>query len=96
MQKKTEVVQNALVAVCCRFMCRKCFMFVGKRIIVAIRYLKPDLQILYMENKLKTRHKLYLVALSVLLGFGSIVSQANGVQQDTKAIEVLKQMAAFK
>jgi len=43
-----------------------------------------------------TRHKLPFVLLTFLLGFSSIIAQAGGVQQDAKAIEVLKQMAAHK
>jgi hypothetical protein len=76
--------------------CCKRFISTGTRIIVLIRDLNLDLQTLYMENKLKTRHKLYLVALTVLLGFSSVASQADGVQQDARAIEVLKQMSAYK
>jgi len=33
---------------------------------------------------------------TVLLGFGTAVTQADGVQQDARAIEFLKQVAAFK
>jgi len=43
-----------------------------------------------------TRPKLYFMVLAVLLGFSIVVAQAGSVRQDAKAIEVLKQMAAFK
>lgn len=43
-----------------------------------------------------TRPKLPLVMLGALLGFITFYAQAAGVQQDAKAIEVLKQMAAYK
>jgi len=43
-----------------------------------------------------TRPKLYYVVLAVLLGFGTVIAQAGGVQQDAKAIEVLKQMSVYK
>ena len=43
-----------------------------------------------------TRAKSYFVVLAVLLGFGTVTTQADGIQQDAKAVEVLKQMAAFK
>ena len=43
-----------------------------------------------------TRHELPFVFLGLLLGFSSLIAQAGGVQQDAKAIEVLKQMAAHK
>jgi hypothetical protein len=49
-----------------------------------------------LENKLITRPKLYYVVLGVLLGFSTVIAQADGVQQDAKAIEVLKQMSAYK
>ena len=43
-----------------------------------------------------TRHKLPSVLLAFLLGFSSLIAQAGSVQQDAKAIDVLKQMAAHK
>ena len=43
-----------------------------------------------------TGTKLPIVVLAVLLGILTVVAQASGVQQDAKAIEVLKQMAAYK
>ncbi len=43
-----------------------------------------------------TRHKLPFVALTVLLGFCTVIAQAGGVQQDAKAIDVLKKMAAYR
>lgn len=43
-----------------------------------------------------TRHKLSFVLLALSLGFSSLVAQAGDAQQDAKAIEVLKQMAAYK
>lgn len=43
-----------------------------------------------------TRPKLPIVVLTVLLGFSAVIAQAAGVQQDAKAVEVLKQMAAYK
>lgn len=43
-----------------------------------------------------TRHILPLALLGILLCFSSLTAQAGGVQQDAKAIEVLKQMAAHK
>ena len=42
------------------------------------------------------RAKSYFVVLAVLLGFSTVAAQADGAKQDAKAIEVLKQMAAFK
>jgi len=45
---------------------------------------------------LNTRPKLSFYVLAVLLGLSAVVAQAGGVQQDAKAIEVLKQMAAYK
>jgi len=49
-----------------------------------------------LESKLITRYKLPKVILAILLGFSAVIAQAGGGQQDAKAIEVLKQMAAFK
>jgi hypothetical protein len=49
-----------------------------------------------LENKLITRHKLYIGLLAIVLSFSAVVTQAGGVRQDAKAIEVLKQMAAHK
>ena len=43
-----------------------------------------------------TRSKMYFLVLAVLLGFGTVIAQADGTQQDAKAVEVLKQMAAYK
>ena len=43
-----------------------------------------------------TRHKSTFVLLALLLGFSSVAAQAGSAQQDAKAIEVLKQMAAYK
>ncbi len=56
----------------------------------------PDLQTLNLENKLINRPRLYLAMLAVILSFGMVGAQADGVRQDAKAIEVLKHMAAFK
>lgn len=42
------------------------------------------------------RYKLPMVVLAALLGFCTVIAQASGVRQDAKAIEVLKQMAAYK
>ena len=42
------------------------------------------------------RHKLLFVFLAFSLGASGLVAQAGDVQQDAKAIEVLKQMAAHK
>jgi len=43
-----------------------------------------------------TRHKLTFTLLALLVGFSSIIAQAGGVQQDAKAVEVLKKMSALK
>jgi len=43
-----------------------------------------------------TRPKLPNVVLTILIGFSAVIAQAAGVQQDAKAVEVLKQMAAYK
>ena len=42
------------------------------------------------------RPRLFFAVLAVLLSFSIVGAQADGVRQDAKAIEVLKQMAAFK
>ena len=42
-----------------------------------------------------TRAKSYFVLLAVLIGFSTVAAQADGAKQDARAIEVLKQMAAF-
>ena len=55
-----------------------------------------DSQTRILENKLTTRAKSYFVVLAVLLGFSTVAAQADDAKQDAKAIEVLKQMAAFK
>ena len=43
-----------------------------------------------------TRHKLPFALLALLLCFSSLIAQAGDAQQDAKAIDILKQMAAFK
>ena len=43
-----------------------------------------------------TSLKSTIFALALLLNFSAAIAQADGVQQDAKAIEVLKQMAAYK
>jgi hypothetical protein len=45
---------------------------------------------------LTTRLKLRIFVFALILPFGAILAQAGGVRQDAKAIEVLKQMAAYK
>lgn len=45
---------------------------------------------------MKTRPKMYFSVLAVFLGLSAVIAQAGGAQQDGKAVEVLKQMAAYK
>ena len=66
------------------------------RYIVELPFQSPDFNPEFLENKLITRHKLSFVLLGLLLGLGSTIAQAGDVQQDARAIDVLKQMAAHK
>lgn len=56
----------------------------------------PVLQPLKVESKLNNGPRIYFVMLAVILSFGMVGAQADGVHQDARAIEVLKHMAAFK
>jgi hypothetical protein len=48
------------------------------------------------ENKLITRPKLPIIILTALMSITAVTAQADGAQQDAKAVDVLKKMAAYR
>ncbi len=64
--------------------------------VVLLQHRESHLELTLLENKLITRPALPITVLTLLLGICAVTAEAADVRQDAKAVDVLKQMAAYK